>query len=273
MSGERAVRSTASADPGIAGFWETIASSPSIALLLDYDGTLAPFHVDRLKAVPAPGAIEALATLRSESDTILALVSGRPVAELLQLMPDPGVTIIGTHGFEVREPGSDVVTAAITDEQAALLDRAYADAKRFVGGARTERKAATVAAHFRGLDRIDARQLQSDILHRWLSYADTDIVEIRQFNGGVEMRVLGRHKGTAVAAFLDSKPPSTIPVYVGDDDTDEDAFRTVKARNGFAIRVGELTGDTEATGSLPACEDVVAFLQNWIGARSYCESH
>lgn len=273
MSQEQAAHHRTSDDPGIDGFWDTIAEAGSVALLLDYDGTLAPFHIDRLKAVPATGASETIEQLRDETDTIVALVSGRPVAEILQLMPDPGVTIIGTHGFELREPGNDTVTASITSEQADLLDRAYADAKRFVGGNRTERKAATVAAHFRGLDRIDARQFQTDILRRWLGYADTDIVEIRQFNGGVEMRVLGRDKGTAVADFLDRCPPATLPVYIGDDDTDEDAFRTVNARQGFAIRVGELTDATQATGSLATCDDVVTFLQRWIGARTHSENH
>lgn len=260
-------------DVGIQGFWSAVAEAPGVALLLDYDGTLAPFHVDRLKAVPVSGAVEALQQVRDTTDTVVALVSGRPVAELLALMPDPGVTIIGTHGFEVRAPGNDIATAQITPEQAALLDRAFEDASRFVGKQRTERKVATVAAHFRGLDRIDARQFQTDILRRWLGYVDRSIVEVRQFNGGVEMRALGRHKGSAVADFLDRYPASTLPVYIGDDETDEDAFRTVKERNGFAIRVGELTETTEATGSLAECADIVTFLHSWIGARTHRENY
>lgn len=272
MPPEQAGDRSTQIDVGIPGFWSAVSDAPTVALLLDYDGTLAPFHVDRLKAVPAPGAAEAISAIRDGSETIVALVSGRPVAELLTLMPDPGVTIIGTHGFEVRDPGKDIATARITDEQASLLDRAFIDASKFVGKQRTERKAATVAAHFRGLDRIDARQFQSNILERWLSYADTAIVEVRQFNGGVEMRALGRHKGSAVAEFLDRHPESTLPVYVGDDETDEDAFRAVKRRGGFGIRVGDLSKETEASGSLKTCEDVVNFLHSWIGARTQREN-
>lgn len=267
MSSHRIQQAQAIADPGIDGFWETIAGAPAVSLLLDYDGTLAPFHIDRLQAVPVAGAVDALREMRQETDTIVALVSGRPVAELLQLMPDPGVTIIGTHGYEVRTPDGVISTAAIGDDQSEMLDRAYLDARRFIGAGRTERKVATVAAHFRGLDRLDARQKQQEILARWLEYADRSIVEVRQFNGGIEMRALGRHKGTAVAEYLDTCPEGTLPVYIGDDDTDEDAFRTVKSRNGYAIRVGRLSRDTEATGSLDACEDVVSFLRAWTGAR------
>ena len=267
MSSHEIQQAQAMADPGIDGFWEAIAGAPAVALLLDYDGTLAPFHVDRLQAVPIDGAVEALQEMGQSTDTIVALVSGRPVSELLQLMPDPGVTIIGTHGFEVRSPDGNLSTAAISADQIVLLDRAYQDATRTIGSERTERKVSTVAAHFRGLDRLDARQHQQDILDRWLGYVDRNIVEVRQFNGGIEMRALGRHKGTAVAEFLDGYPDNTLAVYIGDDDTDEDAFRTVKARGGYAIRVGDVSNVTEATGSLAECEDVVNFLRAWTGAR------
>jgi trehalose 6-phosphate phosphatase len=254
-------------DVGIPGFWDEVASASSAALLLDYDGTLAPFHVDRLQAYPTDGVFDALRTLAESSRTIVALVSGRPVEELLTLMPDPGVTIIGTHGYEVRHPEQPIRTTAISETQADQLDRALKDAHRLVGKARSERKVATVAAHFRGLDRQDARDVQQDLLQRWLSYADTAIVEVRQFNGGLEMRALGRHKGVAVAEFLETCPADTLAVYVGDDDTDEDAFSAVRERNGHGIRVGGLNSSTLATGSIESCDDVPRFLQTWIGAR------
>ena len=254
-------------DVGIPEFWDQVVSASSVALLLDYDGTLAPFHVDRLQAYPSDGVVEALRTLTESSRTIVAIVSGRPVNELLTLMPDPGVTIIGTHGYEVRLPGEPVRTTAISDTQSEQLDRALADAHRLVGKARSERKVATVAAHFRGLDRLDTRQVQQDLLQRWLSYADTAIVEVRQFNGGLEMRALGRHKGVAVAEFLETVPADTLPVYVGDDETDEDAFKVVRQYRGYGIRVGGLNSSTHATGSIASCEDVPRFLRTWLGAR------
>ena len=254
-------------DVGIQDFWDDIGRADSVALLLDYDGTLAPFHVDRMQAFPSDGIVDALREIRDSGRTICALVSGRPVAEVLALLPDPGVTIIGTHGFEVRHPGEDISTTAISPQQGQLLDRALDDAQLLVGKARTERKVATVAAHFRGLDRLDARETQQNLLERWLTYADTSAVEVRQFNGGLEMRALGRHKGLAVADFLDTCPDNVLAVYVGDDDTDEDAFKTVNERRGFAIRVGKLNETTAASGSIPTCADVPGFLQTWIKVR------
>lgn len=252
---------------GIPGFWETIRDAPQVALMLDYDGTLAPFHVDRLKAIPLDGIVDALHDLQQRTDTHVAIVSGRPISELLALMPDPGVTIIGTHGYELRSPGKPVATFLATDRQQEVLDRAEKDAQRIVGKNRTERKVATVAAHFRGLDRLDTSQIQRELEHRWLDYADTDIVEVRQFNGGLEMRSLGRHKGTAVAEFLDSYPHGTLAVYVGDDDTDEDAFRVLAMSGGYGILVGESLNDSAAQGSLQSCDDVLRFLREWIKER------
>jgi trehalose 6-phosphate phosphatase len=252
---------------GIDGFWDQIGNAEHVALLLDYDGTLAPFHVDRLKAVPLEGVVDALKELRDTTDTDLALVSGRPISEILQLMPDPGVTIIGTHGFELRRPGEEVSNVAISPDQSRILDRAFIDARKLIGEHRVERKVATVAAHFRGLDRLDTLQYEHDLLERWLTYVDTDILEVRKFKGGLEMRALGRHKGVAVADYLDACPNSTVAVYVGDDDTDEDAFRTVINRGGHGVRVGTDIDETAAAGSLASCDAVLQFLRTWIEVR------
>lgn len=251
---------------GVPGFWDAVRDAPDVALLLDYDGTLAPFHVDRLKAVPLNGVAEALQELRDRTDTHVAIISGRPIAELLTLMTDPGVTIVGTHGYELRSPGTEIATIPATESQREMLDRAEKDAVGIVGKNQTERKIATVAAHFRGLDRADANQFQQELEQRWLDYADTDIVEVRKFNGGLEMRSLGRHKGVAVAEYLDSCPPGTLAVYVGDDDTDEDAFRVLAESGGYGIRVGSLE-NSAAHGSLQSCDEVLRFLRDWIKER------
>lgn len=253
---------------GIPGFWQAIHNAPHVALLLDYDGTLAPFHVNRHRAVPLEGIIEALQGIGANTDTFVALVSGRPISEILSLMPDPGVTIIGTHGFEVRRAGEEIKAMLVDDTQRVLLDQAELDAQKLIGKQRAERKIATVAAHFRGLDRLDARGYESALTQRWLSYADPSKVEVRQFNGGLEMRALGRHKGVAVAEYLATCPQDTLAVYVGDDETDEDAFKVLRQDGGFGIRVGEQSDTTAAQGSLSSCDDVLRFLQRWIKERT-----
>lgn len=261
-------RVSATLDVGIADFWAEIQRASHVALLLDYDGTLAPFHVDRLQATPLDGITDALNSIVEHTDTFVALVSGRPIKEILALVPDPGVTIIGTHGFEIRPPGEEIRAMPIDEAQISILDRAELDARKLIGAHRTERKIATVAAHFRGLDRLDARDYERALTGRWLSGADLTKVEVRKFNGGIEMRALGRHKGIAVADYLDSCPPGTLGVYLGDDDTDEDAFKVLRGKEGYGIRVGQRNESSAAHGTLASCEEVLQFLHTWIRERS-----
>lgn len=261
-------RHTDFAGVGIPNFWRHIAAAPEVALLLDYDGTLAPFHVDRLKAVPLAGITDALLGIITDTDTSIALVSGRPIAEILSLMDDLGVTIIGTHGYEIRRPGESIRATLVDDTQMSILDRAERDARVIVGDDRAERKIATVAAHFRGLANDKSHELERELSELWMQYADPSSVEIRQFNGGLEMRSLGRHKGVAVAEYLQTFPAETVAVYIGDDETDEDAFRAVRDYDGYGIRVGDPIESTAALGSLSTCDDVLNFLQRWKKERT-----
>jgi trehalose-phosphatase len=82
------------------------------------------------------------------------------------------------------------------------------------------------------------------------------------FNGGVEVRGTGLHKGDVLAELLNLQPLGTFSVYIGDDITDEDGFREIKGR-GIGIRVGEPTSSTAATGFLASCEAVRDFLRVW----------
>ena len=87
---------------GVPDFWTRVEAASEVFLILDYDGTLAPFRVDRMKAVPLDGVLEAIMTIRDSGRTRMALVSGRPLSELLELTGDLGVTMVGSHGFEAN---------------------------------------------------------------------------------------------------------------------------------------------------------------------------
>ncbi len=254
-------------DPGIPGFWNALSNASSVVLLLDYDGTLAPFHEDRMAAAPAPGVVSALGAINDSGRTDLAIASGRPVREVRALLPEPDLTIIGTHGYELRLSGGETVTLGISELQSNLLDRAYVCAVNQVGEDRVERKSATVAAHFRGIAETAANDARSAIFACWEPLTDPSAVEIREFNGGMEMRALGSNKGTAVESFVNELPGEPLAVYIGDDETDEDAFRTVNRLGGYAIRVGERSQQTAASGNLATSAAVVRFLERWVTVR------
>jgi trehalose-phosphatase len=243
-------------------FWERVERAPHVGLFLDFDGTLAPFHADRMQAFPLPGTRQAVERIAGDPRHTVSLVSGRPVAEILALLGDVAVTIVGAHGYEVRLPDGNFAVVEISDEQALLLDAAYDEARTIFDPLRVERKAASVAAHFRGLDPREIAEVGEHLERSWRAAGVSDILEFRPFNGGLELRAAGRNKGTAIEELLSTMPEGTLPVYIGDDDTDEDAFRHITGW-GIGIKVGPLDAVTEAEGRVEHIEDVLKLLTDW----------
>jgi len=251
---------------GLPDFWRRARAAGHAVLLLDYDGTLAPFHPDRMQATPLNGVLAALRQLVSLDNTTVALVSGRPVAEIQQLTGLDSIIVAGTHGFELFRPGDGVSSAALPHGAAETLDSIEGVATGIVGPDLTERKIATVALHTRRLSDHDADVAATAFRERAGPLIGTDL-EMRDFDGGVEARVQGRDKGVAIREIIAELPPADLVVYIGDDDTDEDAFRALPD-HGIGIKVGPLDVPTAAGGRLATCEDVLHFLTDWIAIRT-----
>jgi trehalose-phosphatase len=252
---------------GAPEFWDRVFAAESVALFLDYDGTLAPFHADRMLAVPMHGVVDALLKIIDASDTRLAIVSGRPTAEILHLAGDLELTIVGSHGWESHRPVRGRQYVPVSTSQEGVLDAAYDFAAGLLGAERVERKVASVAAHLRGLPPQEYTKIEQQLATNWLANAGEGIVEFRPFNGGVELRALGRHKGSAILELLAEMPARTLPVFLGDDDTDEDAFQAIRDI-GYGIRVGPHDRPTAARGQLASCELVPRFLVDWTRVRA-----
>jgi len=247
---------------GVADFWNRIDAAEHVSLFLDFDGTLAPFHEDRLQAFPLPGTVEAIKAIDAEDWVSVAIVSGRPISEILLLLGDIGTTIVGAHGYEVHRPGGVRHVITILPEQATVLDAAYIEALELFEPARVERKAASVAAHFRGLDPLATSEIQQELERRWRAASVSDVMEYRPFNGGLELRAAGRTKGTAIEELLALAPKGSLPIYIGDDDTDEDAFAVLEG-HGIGIKVGPQDAVTKASARVPDCESVRQLLIDW----------
>ena len=246
----------------IPDFWDQVHQAEHLFLGLDYDGTLAPFAVDPMQARPLPGAAELIRELAADGRTRVAIISGRPVTEVLALLDHPPVTVVGSHGFEFCPAGGDCVVRQPTAAQArgllevrtSLLGRDYAH--------KIEIKVASVALHTRGLDPALAVAMEEEVAGEWAARAPEFGLECRRFNGGVEIRCAGRDKGTALLELLARQPDTVLPVYLGDDDTDEDAFAVLRG-SGIPIKVGDDRWPTAARGFLPDCRAVVEFLRAW----------
>lgn len=249
----------------IPNFWSLLSASEKRLLALDYDGTLAPFHIDPMKAYPLPEIKELLLAIAQTGDTRLAIVSGRPVFEVLTLLGDMGITIIGSHGFELRRPDGDLIARSPTPSQFSGLEAAIQVATQLGLAERLEKKIASVALHTRGMEMESAMEIERRMFLKWSDLAPFHELECRKFNGGVEIRSRGRNKGDAILMLLEDQPQGAFNVYIGDDDTDEDAFRTLVDHGaGFGIRVGDPDAPTAASGGLPDCEAVKLFLKMWL---------
>lgn len=251
---------------GLPGFWELLASAGHAILLLDYDGTLAPFHPDRMRARPLDGILPALEQLLEIDNTTTVLISGRPVAEIQTLTGLDQLIIAGTHGFEIFRPGEGISRVLPADDTLERLNSIEGIAAEIVGPELAERKIATVALHTRKLDPETAGAAQRRFRKEVAPLIGTEL-EVRDFNGGVEVRAPVRDKGVALREILSELPPADLVVYIGDDDTDEDAFKALP-NNGVGIKVGPPGTPTAATGRLDSCEDVLRFLTHWIAIRT-----
>ena len=219
-------------------FYERLDAARERVLMLDYDGTLAPFRIRAEQARPYPGVVEMLARIMQDADTRVVIVSGRRAAEVARLLSlEQRPEIWGAHGWEcmsadgalrVRTP--DAATAAALQEaesSARMLER---------DGARIERKPASIALHWRGLPAAIVARLRATSLGVMRALTEGGPLEWLPFDGGLELRARGDHKQHAVETVLSTTGTDAAVSYLGDDFTDEDAFRAVKPR-GLAVLV------------------------------------
>lgn len=239
--------------------WHRVQSAPHRLLITDYDGTLAPFRVERQEALPAEGVRDLLERLCAQGGTRLAVVSGRPVAELDRLLGGLPIRMAGEHGWEARAAGGRLVQYPIPIDSLNALRRAAEAAAAEEWGARVETKRASLVLHTRGLEAPEAARIEAAGARLWASAIRTRALRLYGARGGIELRVPGRHKGTAVRELLAESPPGTLPIYIGDDSTDEDAFAVVREA-GFGVLVCDEARPSLARGRLPSIEDVATFL-------------
>lgn len=249
-------------------FFAALGDAPSRVLLLDYDGTLAPFHEDRGRAVPYPEAAELVREIQGDGSTRVVVISGRMVSDLLPLLGiEPVPEVWGTHGWERLRPGGSV---ELTDPGNSLRERLVDAARRareIASATRVEVKPASVAVHVRGLDAGQSRTLLAYVRSAWAPLLDLAGLELRDFDGGLELRAAGHDKGTALREILSEEPEGAAVAYLGDDLTDEDAFRVLRGR-GLSVLVRRELRDTSADVWIRPPEELIGFLRSWRSASA-----
>lgn len=247
-------------------FFNRLESTPSRVLLLDYDGTLAPFREARNEAVPYPGVREEVRRHLDGGRSRVVVVSGRAVEDVRPLLGvEPAPEIWGSHGWERLIPGQGMERTDPGERAREGLARGREVAREGVPAGRVELKPVSVAVHTRGLAEGAAEALLDVVREPWADLAERHGLDVHAFDGGLELRVPGRDKGTAIRQILRDEPPDAAVAYLGDDRTDEDAFRALADRGDRALRVLVRTErrETEADLWLRPPDEMLAFLRRW----------
>jgi len=245
---------------------QEVETAPLSVLLLDYDGTLAPFHVNRNRAYPYPDVIPLLKEIVRSGKTKVVIISGRPIAELRTFLDGiESLEMWGSHGMERRLVDGSYQYAQVGGSDAELL----AEAKNRIVAAglvsRVETKLGGIAIHWRGMSSIEAKRVQDLTIEMWLPLADKSGLKLLKFEAGLELRVAHPNKGDAVRSVLaDLGRPAPI-AYLGDDLTDEDAFHVLNG-HGVSVLVKDEYRETIAGAWVRPPQQLVDFLERWAGS-------
>ncbi len=221
---------------------------------LDYDGTLAPIVDDPDAAVPHPQAPALLRELDAHSP--LWIVTGRDLQALSSFLDRP-YSAIGLHGAQEGVVGRDA--RSLMSDAAAEALKALRDSVPAAEGLRVEEKDQSFAVHYRAVDDEAAAQAQ---LKDWLADLP-DVLDAIWGKKVVELRPDGLTKGTAVRRIAD-RHPGHVPVYLGDDVTDEDAFAALQDLNRKAVTVKVGNDETRADHRLSGPDAVMDYLRRYV---------
>lgn len=248
----------------ISTFLEKLANAPSSVLLLDYDGTLAPFQIERDQAYPYPGILPLLQAIQDNGRTSLIVITGRPIHEVHNLLnPLTGVEIWGAHGLDHLLADGTRQKVEIDPALAAALKQAEEALESSGMHSMIEVKPGGVAVHWRGLPDSEIESVRSQALRGWSSLSQQEGLKLLQFEGGLELRVTRPDKGDAIATILENLQSETPVAFLGDDLTDEDGFRCLAYR-GLSILVRDEYRDTAAQAWLRPPQELIEFLKRWL---------
>ncbi|MBT8078601.1 MAG: trehalose-phosphatase [Gammaproteobacteria bacterium] len=242
----------------------TVLGERRLAVLLDYDGTLTPIVSDYRKAFLADAVRTALEKLAAEH--VVAVISGRDLADVRQLVGLDSVYYSGSHGFELAGPGDWSHTQEDAAGYLPDLDQAEQTLGAMLAGVpghAIERKRFSVAVHYRQVDDAlagDVEQAVNEFLAanpRLIKGLGKKVFELKP--------ALDWDKGRAVElllATLGMTRDNSLALYVGDDVTDEAVFRVLRHPH-MSIVISDDDRITSANYTLDDCDDVLGFL-NWL---------
>lgn len=245
-------------------FWQLVIEAPEIFVFLGFDGTLAeiaPTPADVLFSEPRRRWLQDFHSLPGCS---VGIVSGRPIDELRRLIGLEQIYYVGCHGLEWAAPDGTfnrswpnrvfVDTLRCLHEE---LRRALADADGII----VEDKGIALALHFRRADGDTALAARQEFVRAVHEYQQQGVkLELLAGKDVIEAKPTGMTKADAITQILAHYASAALPIYIGDDRTDEAAFAAIAAK-GMAILVEETPRKTVAARFLKNPTEVYLFLR------------
>jgi trehalose-phosphatase len=252
--------------------WENIRvrilQAQILFLFLDYDGTLTPI-TPRPKLALCPSVVKRhLEKLRDLPGVYLAIISGRSLEDLKGKVGVSGIIYVGNHGLEIENPGGrhKKILSSTRKGELKRITQNLQNSLKEIPGILFEEKGPILSIHYRNVSQnffVQIPQILEEELQQWkdhwkMTYGKM-VLEIRPN--------LDFHKGKAVREILKTFPSQgLLPIYLGDDQTDEDAFRVLKGQ-GISVFIGPGGFPSKADFFLQDPDEVQEFLSRCQDAR------
>ncbi|XP_023552932.1 probable trehalose-phosphate phosphatase C [Cucurbita pepo subsp. pepo] len=239
-----------------------------IVVFLDYDGTLSPIVDDPDRAFMSPEMREAVREVAKCFPT--AIISGRSREKVKEFVKLRNLHYAGSHGLDIMAPNSDNEANGVSYQPAKKflpeiqqIKRALEEESRKIEGALVEDNTFCVSVHFRHVHERELAKLEKKVETVMEKYPDFHVTQGKKV---MEIRpTINWNKGHAMEYYLHTlghnDTDDVVPLYIGDDQTDEDAFKVIQRKGqGIAILVASIPKHTNASYSLKDPSEVLAFL-------------
>lgn len=235
-----------------------IKSYRRIYVLTDYDGTLTPIVKFPDRAILNENVRDLLGALVKDKRFKLAIISGRALKEIINLVGVKGAYYIGNHGLEMMGPSLSFVHP-FAEKLSPIISNICMNLKnelKNIDGVMVEDKGMTASIHYRMVRKYKIKKIKNIVKSIVKSHKD---FEIRYGKMVIEIRPkVSWDKGDAALWLIKNLGEDGIPVYIGDDKTDEDAFKKIEC--GLTIIVSNRRRESNARYYLKSTEDVHKFL-------------
>ncbi len=256
-------------------FLDDFRAAPHILFLSDYDGTLTPIVGRPRDAVLSQEVRDKLSALAQKPVFTVGIISGRSMEELRYMAAIEGIYYAGNHGLEIEGPALEYVSPDAELGQAMIKDLAgqLAAALEHIAGVIIEDKGLSLSVHYRLVSEEEQDAVAVIFKKITSSLVDAGKIKITSGKKVFEVRPpIDWDKGKAVASIRREiisllKLERVLTVYLGDDTTDEDAFKVLRRPEGWSVYVGRENTSSAADYYLNSTDEVEEFLSRLLELR------